>query len=65
MNNQLSYEEQLSCYLKAYNSLDEEDKYCIDRCYDQLLGIRNMGELSAWELLYKLGIFLTKNKNFM
>jgi len=61
----LSTEEILDCYLKAFEKLDEEDQEKIANCHETLLGIKNMGTFSAWELLSKLGIFLTKSKNFV
>jgi len=61
----LSTEEILDCYLKAFEKLDEEDQEKIANCHETLLGIINMGTFSAWELLSKLGIYLTKSKNFV
>jgi len=61
----LSTDEILDCYLKAFEKLDEEDQEKIENCHEILMGIKNMGVFSAWELLSKLGIFLTKSKNFV
>jgi len=65
MNKELTTDEILDCYLKAFEKLDEEDQEKIANCHETLLGIKNMGVFSAWELLSKLGIFLTKNRNFV
>ena len=61
----LSTDEILDCYLKAFEKLDEEDQEKIANCHAVLIGIKNMGTFSAWELLSKLGIYLTKSKNFV
>ena len=60
----LSTDEILDCYLKAFEKLDEEDQEKIANCHETLLGIKNMGIASAWELTSKLGIFMISNKNF-
>lgn len=61
----LSTDEILDCYLKAFEKLDEEDQEKIENCHEILMGIKNMGVFSAWELLSKLGIYLSKNRNFV
>ena len=65
MNKELTTDDELDCYLKAFEKLDEEDQEKIANCHAVLIGIKNMGTFSAWELLSKLGIFLSKNKNFV
>lgn len=61
----LSTDELMSCYQAAYDKLDPEDQETVIACVDRLMIIKNMGIFSAWELLSKLGIFLTKNRNFV
>ena len=61
----LSTDELMSCYQAAYDKLDPEDQETVIACVDRLMRIKNMGTFSAWELLSKLGIFLTKSKNFV
>ena len=61
----LSTDELMSCYQAAYDKLDPEDQEIVISCVDRLMRIKNMGIASAWELLSKLGIFLTKNRNFV
>jgi hypothetical protein len=55
----------MSCYQAAYDKLTQEDQDTVIACVDRLMRIKNMGIASAWELLSKLGIFLTKNRNFV
>ena len=61
----LSTDELMSCYQAAYDKLTPEDQDTVIACVDRLMRIKNMGTFSAWELLSKLGIFLTKNRNFV
>jgi hypothetical protein len=55
----LSVEEQDACFLSAYNKLSEYDKALIDAQAKKLVKrIKNMGIVSARELLAKIGMKL-------
>ncbi|MEN6622182.1 MAG: hypothetical protein ABFD50_11600 [Smithella sp.] len=54
----LTADELMDCYQAAFDRLEQHDKDNLLDCIDQLLPIKNMGVVSAWELLSKLGIVL-------
>jgi hypothetical protein len=56
----LTADELMGCYQAAFDKLDEADKENVLVCVDKLLPIKNMGIVSAWELIAKLGILLRK-----
>lgn len=56
----LSADELMGCYQAAFDQLDEADQENLLRFLDQLLTIKNMGIVSAWELIAKLGILFQK-----
>lgn len=58
----LTADELMDCYQAAFDQLDEADKECVLACVDKLLPMKNMGIMSAWELVAKLGIRLLEVK---
>ncbi len=54
---------------KHHETFDEKDKIAIDRNADRIVknvrslsnGRAKLGEMSALEILYKLGVFMNKN----
>lgn len=55
---ELSSTEQMEVYKAAYDNLSEADQKTILYMIGQLQLLRNMGTLSSYELLFKLGDFL-------
>ncbi|MEN6623825.1 MAG: hypothetical protein ABFD50_20030 [Smithella sp.] len=58
----LTADELMGCYQAAFDQLDEADKGRVLACVDKLLPIKNMGIVSAWELIAKMGILFQKQR---
>lgn len=54
----LTVDEVMDCYQTAFDQLSKAEQDNVLACVDKLLTIKNMGIVSAWELLSKLGMFL-------
>ncbi|GEM_PF-6900880 len=57
----LPSDEQMDIYTSAFNKLSKTDKEYILRQAEKLQSFRNMGILSSYELLFKLGNYLKWN----
>ena len=57
MMRMLSSDEQMEIYTSAFNKLSKTDKEYILRQAERLQTLRNMGILSSYELLFKLGVY--------
>jgi len=53
----LSSDEQMEIYTSAFNKLSKTDKEYILRQAERFQTLRNMGILSSYELLFKLGVY--------
>jgi len=57
---ELSSTEQMEVYKAAYDNLSEADQKTILYLVEKLQSLRNMGILSSYELLFKLGDFIKR-----
>ena len=53
----LPSDEQMDIYTSAFNKLSKTDKEYILRQAERFQSLRNMGILSSYELLFKLGVY--------
>jgi len=58
----LNADELMGCYQAAFDDLPKSDQENVLACVDKLLPIKNMGIVSAWELIAKMGILFQKQR---